>query len=118
MDNRSKSVTLPRMGTSFNESQSSRNDTGNSNNNNSRPVSFYDNIRENGQGIEYSPGEHGYELQELRSERERSPTQIHLMSTTVPQNIGGANIGGRHEPTRNSLRHSRMIVMTRNGNGS
>ncbi len=32
------------------------------------------------------------------------------MSTTVPQNIKGQNIMGRHKPTRNSLRHSRLIV--------
>lgn len=34
------------------------------------------------------------------------------MSTTVPQNIGkGHNLmGSRHKPTRNSLRHSRLIV--------
>lgn len=32
------------------------------------------------------------------------------MSTTVPQNIKGSNIMGSHLPTRNSLRHSRMLV--------
>lgn len=32
------------------------------------------------------------------------------MSTTVPQNIKGTNIMGTHLPTRNSLRHSRMLV--------
>lgn len=32
------------------------------------------------------------------------------MSTTVPQNMKGSNIGGSHLPTRNSLRHSRMLV--------
>lgn len=35
------------------------------------------------------------------------------MSTTVPQNIKGSNIMGRHTPTRNSLRHSRMIVVNK-----
>jgi hypothetical protein len=34
------------------------------------------------------------------------------MSTTVPQNLKGQNIMGRHKPTRQSLRHSRMIVTT------
>lgn len=33
------------------------------------------------------------------------------MSTTVPQNIKGTKIAGRHTPTRNSLRHSRMLVV-------
>lgn len=41
----------------------------------------------------------------------RSPTQEHLLRTTVPQRIVGSNFGERHTPTRNSLRHSRMIVM-------
>lgn len=33
------------------------------------------------------------------------------MSTTVPQNISKTNVGGRHKPTRSSLRHSRMLVL-------
>ncbi|KAH8386682.1 hypothetical protein KR093_001957, partial [Drosophila rubida] len=37
--------------------------------------------------------------------------QAVYMSTTVPQNIKGMKIAGRHTPTRNSLRHSRMIVV-------
>jgi sarcospan len=36
------------------------------------------------------------------------------MTTTVPQNIKGLNIMGRHKPTRTSLRHSRMIVINKN----
>ncbi|XP_032594134.1 uncharacterized protein LOC6564783 isoform X2 [Drosophila grimshawi] len=40
-----------------------------------------------------------------------SPSQAVYMSTTVPQNIKGMKIAGRHTPTRNSLRHSRMIVV-------
>ncbi|KAH8301019.1 hypothetical protein KR044_011482, partial [Drosophila immigrans] len=39
------------------------------------------------------------------------PSQAVYMSTTVPQNIKGMKIAGRHTPTRNSLRHSRMIVV-------
>lgn len=35
------------------------------------------------------------------------------MTTTVPQNIKGTNIMGSHTPTRNSLRHSRMIGMNK-----
>ncbi|XP_017850994.1 uncharacterized protein LOC108605712 isoform X2 [Drosophila busckii] len=38
-------------------------------------------------------------------------SQAVYMSTTVPQNIKGMKIAGRHTPTRNSLRHSRMIVV-------
>jgi len=37
--------------------------------------------------------------------------QAVYMSTTVPQNMKGIKIAGRHTPTRNSLRHSRMIVV-------
>ncbi|XP_063705892.1 uncharacterized protein LOC134834984 [Culicoides brevitarsis] len=40
-----------------------------------------------------------------------SPSQAVYMSTTVPQNISKTNIGGRHKPTRSSLRHSRMLVL-------
>lgn len=32
------------------------------------------------------------------------------MTTTVPQNMKGSNIMGSHLPTRQSLRHSRMLV--------
>ncbi|KAH8404423.1 hypothetical protein KR222_010684, partial [Zaprionus bogoriensis] len=39
------------------------------------------------------------------------PSQAVYMSTTVPQNMKGKKIAGRHTPTRNSLRHSRMIVV-------
>lgn len=39
------------------------------------------------------------------------------MATTVPQNIKGQNIMGRHKPTRNSLRHSRMIVTNKSFHG-
>lgn len=39
-----------------------------------------------------------------------SPQAVY-MSTTVPQNMKGMKIAGRHTPTRNSLRHSRMIVV-------
>lgn len=40
------------------------------------------------------------------------------MTTTVPQNLKGNNIAGRHKPTRNSLRHSRMIVVNKNYQGN
>ncbi|CAH0390050.1 unnamed protein product [Bemisia tabaci] len=46
---------------------------------------------------------------------ERLPSQLHNMSTTVPQNISNNTIGGRHAPTRSSLRHSRMIVLNKHG---
>ena len=56
-----------------------------------------------------------------RSEREkefgRAPSMTNCLSTTVPVNLAASQIAGRHTPTRNSLRHSRMIVMHRTGNG-
>ena len=39
------------------------------------------------------------------------------MATTVPQNIVPNKIMGRHTPTRNSLRHSRMLVVNKNFQG-
>lgn len=46
------------------------------------------------------------------------PSQAVYMATTVPQNIKGSKIAGRHTPTRNSLRHSRMLVVNKVYNGS
>ncbi|XP_051172087.1 uncharacterized protein LOC127288591 [Leptopilina boulardi] len=55
-----------------------------------------------------------------RSEKEkelgRAPSMANCLSTTVPVNLAAAQIAGRHTPTRNSLRHSRMIVLHRTGN--
>ncbi|XP_017885150.1 uncharacterized protein LOC108628022 [Ceratina calcarata] len=54
-----------------------------------------------------------------RSEKEkelgRAPSMANCLSTTVPVNLAAAQIAGRHTPTRNSLRHSRMIVLHRSG---
>lgn len=110
MGSRGKHVPLPQTDTTLtNENQS---------NSGSKRISFYDNFNDNGLDFENSTRNEGrYELQELNFERERSPTQVYLMNTTVPQNIGDITLGDRHAPTRNSLRHSRMIVMSRNGNG-
>ncbi|XP_041451488.1 uncharacterized protein LOC111064931 isoform X1 [Drosophila obscura] len=48
------------------------------------------------------------------------PSQVSAvyMSTTVPQNMKGMKIAGRHTPTRNSLRHSRMIVVNHKNHDS
>ncbi|XP_023289706.1 uncharacterized protein LOC105699130 isoform X2 [Orussus abietinus] len=52
---------------------------------------------------------------EKEKERElgRAPSMANCLSTTVPVNLAASQIAGRHTPTRNSLRHSRMIVMHR-----
>lgn len=53
----------------------------------------------------------------MNMDRNRSPSQANCLSTTVPQNMASTVISGRHTPTRNSLRHSRMIVLSRTGKG-
>ncbi|XP_017126577.1 uncharacterized protein LOC108145574 [Drosophila elegans] len=49
---------------------------------------------------------------------ETPQSQAVYMSTTVPQNMKGMKIAGRHTPTRNSLRHSRMIVVNHKNHDS
>nr|CAD7195151.1 unnamed protein product [Timema douglasi] len=76
----------------------------------SRPVSLYDNLRGGGGSLGMMTASSTGQLS-----TEYSPSQAVYLSTTVPQNIAGGNIAGRHAPTRNSLRHSRMIVLSRTG---
>ncbi|RZF46392.1 hypothetical protein LSTR_LSTR007925 [Laodelphax striatellus] len=90
-----------------------------------RPASLYDNLRGSGTmtngsaagGVGTSPVVHNHPLNGGATgdvtNGEVFPTQTHLMRTTVPQNIAATAIAGRHAPTRNSLRHSRMIVLNR-----
>ncbi|XP_076763947.1 uncharacterized protein LOC143431249 isoform X2 [Xylocopa sonorina] len=52
---------------------------------------------------------------EKEKELGRAPSMANCLSTTVPVNLAAAQIAGRHTPTRNSLRHSRMIVLHRSG---
>lgn len=99
-------VTLPRSSSPHIENQSK---------NSSRPVSFYDNFKGNSQSLDRN-GQNRLS-REIRFDRDKSPTQAHCLNTTVPQNITALNIAGRHTPTRSSLRHSRMIVMTKTGTG-
>eukprot|EP00092_Neocalanus_flemingeri_P022347 GFUD01024238.1.p1 GENE.GFUD01024238.1~~GFUD01024238.1.p1 ORF type:complete len:351 (+),score=86.25 GFUD01024238.1:238-1290(+) len=46
---------------------------------------------------------------------QRAPSQATMHFTTVPQSLVSRNIGSRHHPTRSSLRHSRMLVMIKDG---
>ncbi|XP_034232740.1 uncharacterized protein LOC117640376 isoform X1 [Thrips palmi] len=106
-----------------------------------RPVSLYDNLKQpngsNGSnGHSGGPGATAnYQQQPLvrggassvgnlnavnhvnvaLTERSRTPSQANCLSTTVPQNMAAVGFASRHAPTRSSLRHSRMIVMTREG---
>ncbi|CAK9797588.1 hypothetical protein ANTQUA_LOCUS1240 [Anthophora quadrimaculata] len=52
---------------------------------------------------------------EKEKELGRAPSMANCLSTTVPVNLAASQIAGRHTPTRNSLRHSRMIVLHRSG---
>lgn len=54
-------------------------------------------------------------LEKTEKELGRAPSMANCLSTTVPVNLAASQIAGRHTPTRNSLRHSRMIVLNRSG---
>jgi hypothetical protein len=48
-------------------------------------------------------------------QQKRAPSMAGLMNTTVPQRLvvrPSLRTGPRHTPTRNSLRHSRMICLS------
>ncbi|KAJ3636053.1 hypothetical protein MTP99_008897 [Tenebrio molitor] len=81
---------------------------GNRTKNGSRPVSFYDNCVENGNNG-------GSDSLVRETQFDASPTQAHCLVTTVPQNIVAQTLASKHTPNRNSLRHSRMIAMNKNG---
>ena len=52
-------------------------------------------------------------------QQQRAPSMAGLMNTTVPQRLTRPGPrGGQHTPTRNSLRHSRMICLSQQGKGS
>lgn len=72
-----------------------------------RPVSLYDNIQQqdltcNSLNVPPSLSPNNY----------RAPSQALCLSTTVPVNFARTPIAGRHTPTRASLRHSRMLVLS------
>ena len=46
-----------------------------------------------------------------------TPSMAGLMNTTVPQRLVVRPLGRQHTPTRNSLRHSRMICLSQQGKG-
>ncbi|KAI4503816.1 hypothetical protein M0802_001219 [Mischocyttarus mexicanus] len=54
-------------------------------------------------------------IDKIDKELGRAPSMANCLSTTVPVNLAASQIAGRHTPTRNSLRHSRMIVLNRTG---
>lgn len=46
-------------------------------------------------------------------QQHKAPSMAGLMNTTVPQRLVRPGLrGGQHTPTRNSLRHSRMICLS------
>ncbi|XP_017778013.1 PREDICTED: uncharacterized protein LOC108563760 isoform X2 [Nicrophorus vespilloides] len=88
-----------------------------------RPDSYYDNCGNQQEVVNNNALYGTYEndkYDHLRNEllgyaRAKSPTQTIALLTTVPQNIAAKSIAGRHAPTRNSLRHSRIVVMHKTG---
>ncbi|XP_063245222.1 sarcospan [Bacillus rossius redtenbacheri] len=69
----------------------------------SRPASLYDNLQRSASGGLAGGGGGG--------DCAAGHSQAVYLATTVPQNMAAIDIAGRHAPTRNSLRHSRMIVL-------
>ena len=51
--------------------------------------------------------------------RSNTAFQVQMWYTTVPQSLSNSRkeLGSRHVPTRRSLRHSRMMVLSRTGSG-
>lgn len=60
-------------------------------------------------------GSEGGQQQQQQQLLVRTPSQANNLCTTVPQSLVVQTLGGRHTPTRSSLRHSRMIVLAKNG---
>jgi len=52
----------------------------------------------------------------IMTNQQKAPSMKALMNTTVPQKII-VRSGGRHHPTRSSLRHSRMVSLSQQGKG-
>ncbi|CAH1105350.1 unnamed protein product [Psylliodes chrysocephalus] len=76
-----------------------------------RPASFYDNKSLE----EQQPLNPTSSNNNVDSEEDTNRSQINFLNTTVPQNIMMHDIVGKHTPTRNSLRHSRLITLTKTG---
>ncbi|TRY63023.1 hypothetical protein TCAL_00797 [Tigriopus californicus] len=55
---------------------------------------------------------------DFQQQLKRHASQATMWYTTVPQSITTHSLGSRHAPTRRSLRHSRMLVLSKNGSVS
>ncbi|CAH1155712.1 unnamed protein product [Phaedon cochleariae] len=75
-----------------------------------RPISSYDNSNSSENRNSTASNNNTPECRFVNS-----PSQTHCLNTTVPQNITLQDFSGKHAPTRNSLRHSRMIVLNKSG---
>ncbi|XP_050513383.1 uncharacterized protein LOC126889295 [Diabrotica virgifera virgifera] len=71
-----------------------------------RPVSFYENTK---------PDQLSSSNNNVSQGECPNRSQINFLNTTVPVNILAQDIAGKHTPSRNSLRHSRMIVLHKSG---
>lgn len=54
---------------------------------------------------------------DIQQQLKRHASQATMWYTTVPQSITTHSLGSRHAPTRRSLRHSRMLVLSKSGCG-
>ncbi|EDV47329.1 uncharacterized protein LOC6551303 [Drosophila erecta] len=82
----------------------------------SQPVQLPAPTGDHGRALRYATTYEQVPLSDLDAPSQAS--QAVYMSTTVPQNMKGMKIAGRHTPTRNSLRHSRMIVVNHKNHDS
>ncbi|CAB3364904.1 Hypothetical predicted protein [Cloeon dipterum] len=75
-----------------------------------RPLSLYDNIA---QQPDMSMAELGASaLLDASATADAPPSQAVNLTTTVPVNLARTPLSARHQPTRASIRHSRMLVLS------
>ncbi|KAG5896365.1 hypothetical protein JTB14_005843 [Gonioctena quinquepunctata] len=79
-----------------------------------RPLSYYDNNNPSESRNLLSSVNNNASIQQILK-IPVSPPQTVYLNTTVPLNIATEDIAGKHTPTRNSLRHSRMVVLNKSG---
>nr|XP_023014899.1 uncharacterized protein LOC111504551 [Leptinotarsa decemlineata] len=80
--------------------------------NSHRPLSHYDNNHLTEKKNLLSSNNNA-SIQQIHQIHPVDSTQNLALNTTVPQNIAEQNIVGKHMPTRNSLKHSRMVVLNK-----
>ncbi|XP_059491064.1 uncharacterized protein LOC132205795 [Neocloeon triangulifer] len=77
-----------------------------------RPLSLYDNIVQQQSQPEANSVADLSAAALLNASSEAPPSQAVNLATTVPVNLARSPLSGRHQPTRASIRHSRMLVLS------